>query len=88
MPPKRRSTASRPDGVTGVSRPEAAPDGDEDPPDDPGGGWDPFDAEDEAPPAASSWLGAIGQLAGAVLVVAFVVAFFIAATVALRRLLP
>ena len=57
-------------------------------PGDPGGGWDPFDAEDQAPPAASSWLGAIGQLAGAVLVVAAVVALFIAATVAMRRLLP
>lgn len=76
--------------MTGVPRPEATPERDDDPPDDPGDGWVPFDAEneDQAPPFASSWLGAIGQLAGAVLVVAAVVALFIAATVVLRRLLP
>jgi hypothetical protein len=51
---------------------------------------DPFDedeGEDVATPAPS-WLGAIGQMIAAVLVVVAVVALFIGAAAALRRLLP
>jgi len=53
-------------------------------------GFDPFDRgdEDDAPLPAPGWLGAIGQMTGAVLVVVGVVTLFIAVAVALRRLLP
>jgi hypothetical protein len=63
---------------------------DDGPADDPYAGFDPFDAgdEDDAPLAAPGWLGAIGQMTAAVLVVVAVVVLFIAAVVAIRRLLP
>jgi hypothetical protein len=43
--------------------------------------------EDEAEGPATGWLGAVGQLAAAVLVVVVIVALFIAGSVALRWLL-
>lgn len=60
------------------------------------GGDDPFDegregaeeAGDDAPLAAPTWAGAIGQMVAAVLVVLAVVSLFIAGAVALRRLVP
>jgi hypothetical protein len=61
-----------------------------DAPDDEGGSPEPFDPDDEgeigAP--APSWLGAIGQMVAAVLVVVALVALFIGAAAAVRRLLP
>jgi len=48
---------------------------------------DAFDADD-APPPAPTWLGALGQMTAAVLIVVAVVSLFIAAAVALRRLVP
>ena len=47
-----------------------------------------LDGEDDGPTAVPTWLGAVGQMAAAVLIVAALVAGFIAAAVALRRLLP
>jgi hypothetical protein len=51
---------------------------------------EPFGAGDldDAPLAAPSWPGAVGQMVAAVLVVLAVVSLFIAAAVVLRRLLP
>jgi hypothetical protein len=62
----------------------------EEPADELGAGRDPFDADDrdDSPLPAASWLGAVGQMIAAVLVVLAVVALFIAAAVAIRRLLP
>ena len=47
-----------------------------------------LDDEDEAPPAAPSWLGAFSQMTGAALVVLAVVVAFLAAAVVFRRLWP
>jgi hypothetical protein len=47
-----------------------------------------LDGEDEGPSPAHSWLGAIGQMVAALLVVVALVALFIGAAAALRRLLP
>ena len=54
------------------------------------GPLEPFDPddEDEIGRPAPSWLGAIGQMAAAVLVVVALVAFFIGVAVAVRRLWP
>lgn len=49
--------------------------------------FDLYDEEESAPPAPT-WLGAIGQMIAAVLVVIALVAAFIGAAAALRRLLP
>jgi len=51
---------------------------------------DPFhpDDEDEGAAPVPSWLGAIGQMAAALLVVVALVALFIGAAAVLRRLLP
>ena len=51
---------------------------------------DPFDLGDEDDTAAPvpGWLGAIGQMAAALLVVVALVALFIGAAAVLRRLLP
>ena len=51
---------------------------------------DPFgpDDEDETAVPAPSWLGALGQMIAALLVVVALVALFIGAAAALRRLLP
>ena len=51
---------------------------------------DPFDRdeEDEGAVPAPSWLGALGQMIAALLVVVAIVALFIGAAAALRRLLP
>jgi len=46
------------------------------------------DDEDESGAPIPGWLGAIGQMIGAVLVVVALVALFIGAAVALRRRLP
>jgi hypothetical protein len=46
------------------------------------------DGEDEGPAPAHSWLGAIGQMVAALLVVVALVVLFIGAAAALRRLLP
>jgi len=46
------------------------------------------DDEDDTPFAAPTWLGALGQMTAAVLIVVAVVSLFIAAAVALRRLVP
>jgi hypothetical protein len=62
-----------------------------DPADELGAGADPLDVDDRddaLPPPAATWLGAMGQMMAAVLVVLAVVALFIALAVALRRLLP
>lgn len=47
-----------------------------------------LDGEDEGAAAEDGWQEAIGQMAAAVLVVVALVALFIGAAVALRRLLP
>ena len=57
---------------------------DEDEPLDP---FDPGDEDDSATPVPG-WLGAIGQMAAALLVVVALVALFIGAAAVLRRLLP
>jgi hypothetical protein len=59
------------------------PDGDDEAP-------DPFDLddEDEAPAPVPSWLGALGQMIAALLVVLGLVALFIGTAAALRRLVP
>jgi hypothetical protein len=51
---------------------------------------DPFgrDDEDEASAPAPSWLGALGQMIAALLVVVALVALFIGAAAVVRRLLP
>ena len=51
---------------------------------------EPFDPddEDEAPAQVPSWLGALGQMIAALLVVVVLVAAFIGAAAVLRRLLP
>jgi hypothetical protein len=51
---------------------------------------EPFDPddEDEIGAPAPSWLGAIGQMVAAVLVVVALVALFIVTAAAVRRLLP
>jgi len=51
---------------------------------------DPFglDDEDQTPAPAPSWLGALGQMIAALLVVVALVALFIGAAAVLRRLLP
>ena len=85
----RPPNTGRPDGANAVSTPGVASESDDGPVDDPGAGPDPLDAgdPDDAPLAAPSWLGAIGQMTTAVIVVVAVVVLFIAAAVALRRLL-
>ncbi len=55
--------------------------------DEPFGPFDP-DGEDEGAATRHSWLGALGQMIAAVLVVVALVALFIGAAVAIRRLLP
>ena len=51
---------------------------------------DPFDPDDEDDGSAPvpSWLGAVGQMIAALLVVVALVALFIGAAAVLRRLLP
>jgi hypothetical protein len=51
---------------------------------------DPFDpdVEDDGPAPVPTWVGAIGQMAAAVLIVVAFVAAFIATAAAVRRLLP
>jgi hypothetical protein len=51
---------------------------------------DPFDQddEDEGPAPAPSWLGAVGQMTAAVLIVLALVAAFIGIAVTFRRLFP
>ncbi len=46
------------------------------------------DEEDERPWYVPTWLGAIGQMTGAVLIVLAVVAAFVAAAVLFRRVWP
>ena len=64
---------------------------DEDEPDD---GRDPLvelfgpNEEDERPRYVPSWLGALGEMTGAVLIVLAVVVAFIVAAVVLRRVWP
>jgi hypothetical protein len=50
----------------------------------------PFDLDDEVdtPAPVPSWLGALGQMIAALLVVVALVALFIVAAAVLRRLLP
>jgi len=62
----------------------------DEPTDDADASCDPFDLdnEDESAAPVPSWLGAIGQMIAALLVVVALVASFIGAAVALRRLLP
>jgi hypothetical protein len=60
----------------------------DEPPDDADSSLDPFDGDDEGKSAAPGGLGAMGQLTLAALVVLALVALFIAAAVAFRRLLP
>jgi hypothetical protein len=62
----------------------------EDPVDELGPETEPFDADDwdDTPLPAPTWLGAMGQMIAAGLVVLAVVVLFIAAAAALRRLLP
>jgi hypothetical protein len=62
----------------------------EDPADEPSPETEPFDADDwdDTPLPAATWLGAMGQMIAAGLVVLAVVALSIAAAVAFRRLLP
>jgi len=52
--------------------------------------FDPFDQDDEdgSTAPANGWLGAIGQMAAALLVVVALVALFIGAAAAFRWLLP
>ena len=57
---------------------------DDDEPLDP---FDPGDEDDSAAPVPG-WLGAIGQMAAALLVVVALVALFIGAAAVLRRLVP
>jgi hypothetical protein len=64
--------------------PADEPAGDDDEPLDP---FDPGDEDDSAAPVPG-WLGAIGQMAAALLVVVALVALFIGAAAVLRRLLP
>ena len=45
------------------------------------------DQDDERPPAAPSWLGALGQMSGAAIAVLAVVVALILSAVVLRRLL-
>jgi len=51
---------------------------------------DPFgpDGEDDSPMPQPSWLGALGQMVAALLVVVAIIALSIGAAAALRRLLP
>jgi hypothetical protein len=51
---------------------------------------DPFDLDDEDEKAAPapSWLGALGQMVAALLVVVALVALFIGAAAVVRRLVP
>jgi hypothetical protein len=51
---------------------------------------DPFDLDDEDETAAPapSWLGALGQMTAALLVVVALVALFIGAAAVVRRLVP
>jgi hypothetical protein len=44
--------------------------------------------EDETPAPAPSWLGALGQMIAALLVVVALIALFIGAAAVLRRVLP
>jgi hypothetical protein len=62
----------------------------DDEPDDDDAPLDAFDLDDEAETAAPapSWLGAVGQMIAALLVVVALVALFIGAAAVLRRLLP
>ena len=62
----------------------------DEPSDDADASLDPFDRDDEGESAAPAptWLGAIGQMIAAGLVVVVFVALFIGAAVALRRLWP
>jgi hypothetical protein len=62
----------------------------DEPTDDDEASFDPFDLDDEVESAAPghSWLGAIGQMIAALLVVVALVALFIGAAVAFRRLSP
>jgi hypothetical protein len=62
----------------------------DEPSDDADASLDPFDRDDEGESAAPAptWLGAIGQMIAAVLVVVALVALFIGAAVAFRRLWP
>ena len=62
----------------------------DDDPGDEGTSLDPFDLldPDDDPAPEPSWLGAVGQMAAAVLVVVALIALFIGAAAALRRLLP
>jgi hypothetical protein len=62
----------------------------DDPAGDPGAPFDLFDEEDEDGSATPvySWLGAIGQMIAALLIVVALVALFIGAATALRWLLP
>ena len=62
----------------------------DEPTDDADASLDPFDRDDEGESAAPAptWLGAIGQMIAAVLVVVALVALFIGAAVAFRRLWP
>lgn len=46
------------------------------------------DEDDERPRHVPTWLGALGQMTGAALIVLAVVAAFILAAIALRRLWP
>lgn len=46
------------------------------------------DGDDEAPAPVPSWLGALGQMIAALLVVLGLVALFIGTAAALRRLVP
>jgi hypothetical protein len=58
--------------------------------DDADASLDPFDRDDEGESAAPapSWLGAMGQMIAAVLVVVALVALLIGAAVVIRRLFP
>ena len=64
--------------------PSDEPAGDDDEPPDP---FDPGD-EDDTAAAVPGWLGAIGQMIAALLVVVALVALFIGTAAVLRRLLP
>jgi len=46
------------------------------------------DEEDERPRGAPTWLGAIGQMAGAALIVLAVIAVFVVAAIVFRRVWP
>ncbi len=61
-----------------------------DKPTDDDASFDPFGLDDEVESAApvQGWLGAIGQMIAALLVVVALVALFVGAAVALRCLLP